>query len=156
MALQYTAETVSEELTALADAGDFYGPQEIASKADDLIAKYVTHLQRRVLFVRNLVVEVRFRVLPGRRPTDGDVQGGLVREWKSTGLVTDDKISEILTLMKGRVHADTPPHRARSDSVDKTSSGSKGKESQRVGVPAFVVSTKLPDWVVVRAFPNFP
>ena len=156
MALHYTAETVSDELADLANAGEFYDPAEIVSKADGLIARYVSHLQRRVLFVRDLVAEVRFRVLAGRHPTDGGVQGGLVKGWKSTGLVTDEKISEILTLMKGRVHAGTPPPRAPSDSTADKTSGSKGKESQRVSAPVFSVSSKLPDWVVVRAFPNMP
>jgi len=57
--LQYTAETVTEELKALAGAGVFYTPKEIASKAEDLIGKYVSHLQRRVLLVRDLLAEVR-------------------------------------------------------------------------------------------------
>ena len=61
MALQYSAETVTEELIdkALAGAGVFYTPKEIASKAEDLIGKYVSHLQRRVLLVRDLLTEVR-------------------------------------------------------------------------------------------------
>ena len=112
MALHYTAETVSDELADLANAGEFYDPAEIVSKADGLIARYVSHLQRRVLFVRDLVAEVRFRVLAGRHPTDGGVQGGLVKGWKSTGLVTEEKISEVLAdlaLMKSRVYSDTPP-----------------------------------------------
>ena len=145
MAMQYTAETVSEELTALSTAGDFYEPAEITAKAADLIGKYVSHLQRRVLFVKNLITEVRFRVLAERCPADGGAQGGLVKGWNSTGLVTDDKISEVLTLMKSRVYSDTPP----SQPPPSETSGSKN--SQKVGVPIFHPNGKPSDWMVVRA-----
>ena len=77
-----------------------------------------------------------------------------MNQWTSTGLVTEEKISEVLALLKSRVYSETPPVLApveRPAGQDRTSFGSKGKDS-KVATPDFVSAQTKREWVVVSAF----